>query len=494
MTDSYRTQKIEKMEELRALGFPPYPNGFRPSHANFDLKESHGEKSSEELALLPTNFTIAGRVMAIRSFGKAGFIQVEDASGRLQVFIQKDGLNEAEFTLFKKLDLGDFVSVEGGLFRTKTDEFSMRAHKLSLAAKCLQTLPEKFHGLTDIEIRYRQRYLDLVVNPEVREVFRKRSEIVYFLRNFLVERKFLEVETPIMHPICGGAKAKPFETHHNALDQNLFLRIAPELYLKRLVVGGFDRVFELGRNFRNEGISTQHNPEFTMLEFYQAYATYEDLMTLTEEMLSSLAEKILGTTDVPCGEHTLSFKAPFARYTLAEAISRFCHYSLEQCEDAAFLKSECAKHRIAIEGEKNPSLGLLQARLFEELVEKELIQPTFITQFPIEVSPLSRRNDLNPTHADRFELYMAGREIANAFSELNDPIDQAERFRAQVKAKELGDEEAMAYDADYICALEYGMPPTAGEGIGIDRLVMILTNSPSIRDVILFPHLKRLEE
>ncbi len=393
--------------------------------------------------------------------------------------------------VFKQTEVGDFVLVEGKLFRTKTNEFTLRVEKMRLVTKALELLPEKYHGLTDVEARYRRRYVDLIANPDVRNVFVKRSKIVSLIREFFMQRDFLEVETPMMQPIASGAKARPFTTHHNTLDMDLFLRIAPELYLKRLVVGGLERVFELNRNFRNEGISTQHNPEFTMLEFYQSYATYEDLMNLTEELLSHLAVKVCGSEIVTYQEQQVSFKKPFARYTIYEALQHFLGFSEVQLHDRDFLLGECAKHGFAVRHSQDCELGVIQMVLFEELVEQKLNSPTFITQYPTCVSPLSRRNDANPLLVDRFELFICGREIANAFSELNDPLDQRERFSAQVKEREAGDEEAMQMDDDYVTALEYGMPPTAGEGIGIDRLVMILTDAPSIRDVILFPILRK---
>ncbi len=497
MTDPYREMRIEKMRAMAALGFPAYPNDIRPGTSIHALTSAYGEKPLAELEALSQNFSVAGRAMAIRIFGKAGFVDLMDATGRLQVFVQKQGLSDAEFELFKKLDIGDWLYAEGPLFRTKTDEFSLRAAKISLVSKSLQTLPEKWHGLSDIEIRYRQRYVDLIVNRDVKETFVKRSAIISWLRRYLSERNFLEVETPMMQSIPGGAKAKPFVTHHHALDRDLYLRIAPELYLKRLLVGGFERVFELNRNFRNEGMSTQHNPEFTMLEFYQTYATYEDLIAMTEDMLSTLACEAMGSFELPYGEHRLSWKPPFSRYTLVEALQKVAGLTESESGDLAYLKGRLARIGIAPvlkDLDEADAIGTCQALLFEEEVEKKLIQPTFITHFPIAVSPLSRRNAQNPRYADRFELFIAGREIANAFSELNDPLDQAERFASQLKAREGGDDEAMAYDADFIRALEFGMPPAAGEGIGIDRLVMLLTNSPSIRDVILFPQLREASE
>ncbi|MBI1908945.1 MAG: lysine--tRNA ligase [Deltaproteobacteria bacterium] len=443
-TNKLIQERLKKLEALRAAGINPYPNNLCPTHTLGQIRQKYDLLSKEDLEKVADRFSVAGRVMMVRSFGKASFAVLQDRSGLLQLFFQKNSLTEKEFQLFQTIDRGDFLFVTGPLFRTKTGELTLHAETFRLAAKSLQPLPEKWHGLSDVEIRYRQRYVDLIVNEEVREVFKKRSQIIQFLREFLVAREFLEVETPMMHPIAGGATAKPFITHHNTLDRDLYLRIAPELYLKKLVVGGFERVFEIGRNFRNEGISTQHNPEFTMVEFYQAYATYEDLMTLTEELLQFLAKK-LGKTELIYQGTTISLKSPFKRITYAEMV---------------------------------------------KIGEDKLVQPTFVTDFPVEESPLARKNDKNPGVVDRFELYITGREIANAFSELNDPLDQRERFEAQMEKRKKGDLEAMAFDDDFIRALEVGLPPTAGEGIGIDRLVMLLTDQPSIRDVILFPLLR----
>jgi len=438
-------------------------------------------------------FSLAGRIMAIRAFGKAAFLKLRDRTGDLQIFVQKQKVDEEIFKVYKMLDVGDFAYFSGTLFRTKTGELTLAAEDLKIVTKSVQPLPEKWHGLTDVEARYRQRYVDLIVNQDVRKAFVVRSQVVQAIREFLVGRGFLEVETPMMHPIPGGAAAKPFVTHHNALDQELYLRIAPELYLKRLVVGGMERVFEINRNFRNEGISIQHNPEFTMLEFYQSFATYEDLMKLTEEMLSGICRKVLGKTELAYQGETISFEAPFARYTLKESLVEVGGVDPEVLES----RETALKYALSLGDElksKDEGLGAILTEIFELVVEKKLIQPTFITQYPTEVSPLSRKNDEDPSVVDRFELFIYGREIANAFSELNDPEDQASRFKAQVEALGRGDEEAMHFDDDYIRALEYGMPPTAGEGIGIDRLVMLLTDSPSIRDVILFPLLKRKRE
>lgn len=488
----YVQQRSEKAAKLREAGINPYPNGISPQNLCAELFSHYNPMEKAQVEAIPLTFSLSGRVMARRSFGKAGFLKLRDRSGELQIFCQKDSLTEQEFALYQDLDMGDFVFVEGKLFRTKTNELTLKAERFVLTTKSLQNLPEKWHGLTDVETRYRQRYVDLIANPEVRDTFIKRSKIIQSIRNFLTIRDFLEVETPMMHPIPGGAAARPFVTHHNTLDVDLYLRIAPELYLKRLVVGGLERVFEINRNFRNEGVSVQHNPEFTMLEFYQAYATYEDLMKLTEEMLGHAAQDATGSTEVTYQGEKLSFAPPFKRITLQDSLVEIGGLKPEQAKDAAFLKSEIQKKNLA-QVNAGHGLGFFQTVMFEHLVEKKLMQPTFVTQFPTEVSPLARRNDQNPDVTDRFELYIYGREIANAFSELNDPEDQAARFKAQTQSRDAGDEEAMYFDADYIRALEYGMPPTAGEGIGIDRLVMLLTDAPSIRDVILFPQM-RLEK
>lgn len=491
--NQYVKQRREKVVLLRRLGQNPYLNGIVPTHTTQEIHHIYDEKGVEELEKVQERFSIAGRVMAIRAFGKAAFIQLKDLSGMLQVFLQKQGLSEELFAIYKLVDMGDICWFHGKLFRTKTGELTLEADDLKLVTKAVQPLPEKWHGLTDVETRYRQRYIDLIVNDEVRRTFVKRSEIIRQIREFMASHGFLEVETPMMHPIPGGAAAKPFVTHHNKLGMDLFLRIAPELYLKRLVVGGFERVFEINRNFRNEGISIQHNPEFTMMEFYQSYATYEDLMKFTEELIGHVAEKVLGTTKVTYQGVTIDMTPPFKRMTLKESL-----VEIGDIDPQILVSREKALEFAKSLGDqlksKNEGLGAILTEIFELTVEKKLIQPTFITRYPTEVSPLSRRNDADPDVVDRFELFIYGREIANAFSELNDPEDQAERFRSQVEALGRGDEEAMHYDEDYIAALEYGMPPAAGEGIGIDRLVMLLTDSPSIRDVILFPTLKKQQQ
>jgi len=485
----YIKQRVEKAAALREKGINPYANDVSPTNLAAALIEKYDSWDAGKLDELKEKFSIAGRIIARRSFGKAGFLKLRDRSGELQVFCQKGTLNEEEFALYKDIDVGDFVYVEGELFRTKTNQLTLKALEFRIVTKSLRNLPEKWHGLTDVETRYRQRYVDLIANPEVQKTFRIRSDVINQIRQFLIQRNYLEVETPMMHSIPGGAAARPFVTHHNALDMDLYLRVAPELYLKRLVVGGLERVFEINRNFRNEGISIQHNPEFTMLEFYQSYANYEDLMKLTEEMLGELVVKVCGSHKITYQGEEIDFTPPFKRLPIAEALTTIGKLDSKQVHDKKFLEDECHRQGI-IERGKPGNVGLYQTLLFEHLVEAELKQPTFVTEFPVEVSPLSRKNDENPKIVDRFELMIYGREIANGFSELNDPIDQKERFLKQVEARDAGDEEAMYYDADYVRALEYGMPPTAGEGIGIDRLVMLLTDSPSIRDVILFPQLR----
>lgn len=485
----YIKQRADKAAALREKGINPYANDVRPQHLASDLVEKYDSWDAAKIEGLNEKFSLAGRIMAHRSFGKAGFLQVRDRSGELQVFCQKGAFPDEEFQLYKDVDVGDFIYIEGTLFRTKTNQLTIKAEKFRIVTKSLRNLPEKWHGLTDVETRYRQRYVDLIANPDVRKTFKVRSEVINQIRQFLIDRDYLEVETPMMHSIPGGAAARPFVTHHNSLDMDLYLRIAPELYLKRLVVGGLERVFEINRNFRNEGISIQHNPEFTMLEFYQGYATYEDLMKLTEDMLGELALKVCGSHKITYQGETIDFTPPFKRLPIQEALTTIGKIDAKKVSDAKALEDECHKQGI-IERGKPGGLGLYQTLLFEHLVEKELKQPTFVTHFPVEVSPLSRKNDTDPQIVDRFELMIFGREIANGFSELNDPVDQKERFLKQVEARDAGDEEAMYFDADYVRALEYGMPPTAGEGIGIDRLVMLLTDSPSIRDVILFPQLR----
>jgi lysyl-tRNA synthetase, class II len=480
-------QRRRKVDALWEAGINPYPNDFRPEHTSADVRDAYGDK--EVIEDDPQQFVLAGRIIARRSFGKAAFVQMQDRKGRVQLYLKKDTLGEELFAEFENYDIGDVIGASGRPFRTQKGELTIAVDAIRLLTKSLLPLPEKFHGLTDVETRYRQRYVDLIVSPEVREVFYKRSRIVSLIREFMTGHDFLEVETPMMQPIPGGATAKPFITHHNALDMDLFLRIAPELYLKRLVVGGFDRVFEINRNFRNEGISVRHNPEFTMMEFYQAYATFEDLMNFTEELLCHVAQEVLGTLDFSYGGTPISFQRPWQRFTVKEAILHFGDIDAKSLEDRDLAYAYAKK--IGLDLSEDVGYGRLITEIFEEVAETKLIQPTFITAYPTEVSPLSRKNDHDPEIVDRFEFFCAGREMANAFSELNDPRDQKERFLAQVAAKAKGDEEAHYMDEDYIRALEYGLPPTAGEGIGIDRLVMLLTDSPSIRDVILFPQLRK---
>jgi lysyl-tRNA synthetase class 2 len=464
-----------------------------------EVVSRYGVRSAEDLQREPAAVSIAGRVLAQRLQGKAGFLDLSDGRSRVQIYVRRDTVGEEGFELFRRLDLGDWIGAEGEIFRTRTNELSIKARRLTFLAKCLRPLPEKWHGLRDVERRYRQRYLDLAVNPESRRVFETRAAIVRSIRRFLDARGFLEVETPMMQPIAGGALARPFKTHHNALGLDLYLRVAPELYLKRLVVGGIERVYEINRNFRNEGISTQHNPEFTMLEFYQAYAEGGDLMNLTEEMLSELVREVAGTSRTPWKEATIDWTPPYRRLTMREAVREFTQgdsrgeVKAEEIDSAEGLFAAAKRFGIDRPERFRGQKGKLLAELFEAVAEEHLVQPTFLYEFPTEISPLSRRSASDPEWADRFELYVGGMEIANGFSELNDPEDQAGRFRSQMEDRAKGDLEAAEYDADYVEALEYGLPPTAGEGIGIDRLAMLLTDRHSIRDVILFPLLRPKE-
>ena len=485
-----RREKLKALREAhRAGGAPAFPNDFKPADQAQALHDAHGDKPAEQLEAEGTTARIGGRMMLKRVMGKASFATVQDGSGRIQVYVKTDLVGAETYEAFKHWDLGDIVGVEGTLFKTRTGELTIQATSVRLLSKSIRPLPDKFHGLADMEARYRQRYVDLIVNPESRENFVKRSKLVQAIREFFVARGYLEVETPMMHPIPGGAAAKPFMTHHNALDMDLYLRIAPELYLKKLVVGGLEKVFQINRNFRNEGISTRHNPEFTMIEFYEAYRDYRYLMDLTEELLRECARKVCGTTTLPYQGETIDLGRPFDRLTMAEAIAKYNpRYPLAELSKPEYLKAALGPFEVEVF--PTDGLGLLQLKLFEATTEAKLVQPTFIVAHPTDVSPLARANDANPAVTDRFELFITGREMANGFSELNDPEDQAARFRAQVEAREAGDEEAMFYDADYLRAMEYGLPPTAGEGIGIDRLVMLLTDAPSIRDVILFPQMK----
>lgn len=483
-------QRRQKLAQIRDRG-DAFPNDFRRNVVAGELHAEYGEKDAEALEALGVRVRVAGRLMSRRVMGKASFAHLQDMSGRIQLFVQRDSLPEGFYNeQFKKeWDVGDIIGAEGQLFKTKTGELSIRCEELQLLTKSLRPLPEKFHGLTDQEQRYRQRYLDLIMSDTSRVTFRLRTRMIQYIRNYLNDRAFMEVETPMMQAIPGGATARPFMTHHNALDMQLFLRVAPELYLKRLVVGGFERVYEINRNFRNEGLSTRHNPEFTMLEFYQAYADYRDLMDLTEDMLRGLAEEILGDSVVEYQGERYDFGKPFARMSVKESILHFNpainESQLDELEPARALAES-----LGIPLKSSYGLGKVQIEIFEKTVEHRLMNPTFITAYPTEVSPLARRNDNDPFVTDRFEFFVGGREIANGFSELNDAEDQAERFRMQVEEKEAGDDEAMHFDADYVRALEHGLPPTAGEGIGIDRLVMLFTDSPSIRDVLLFPHMR----
>lgn len=491
----------ERREKLKAIreaaktnGGAAFPNDFKPQHKAADLAAAHATKENEAFEAEPVNVVVAGRMMLKRVMGKASFATIQDGSGdnagsRIQLYVAKDAIGEALYEQFKHWDLGDFLGATGHLFKTKTGELSIKVTAIRLLTKSLRPLPEKFHGLQDQEVKYRQRYVDLITSEETRATFVARSKVVSAIRNFMIQNEFLEVETPMLHPIPGGASAKPFITHHNALDMQMYMRIAPELYLKRLVVGGFERVFEVNRNFRNEGLSVRHNPEFTMMEFYAAYTDYQWLMDFTENCIRTAAIAARGTAVLEYQGRELDLSKPFQRLTIVGAIQKYAAgYTLEQLNDADFLRAEILKH-----GTKpfdHAGLGALQLALFEETAESQLWEPTYIIDYPVEVSPLARASDANPEITERFELFVCGREIANGFSELNDAEDQAARFHAQMKAKEAGDHEAMFYDADFIRALEYGMPPAGGCGIGIDRLVMMITDSVSIRDVILFPHMR----
>jgi lysyl-tRNA synthetase class 2 len=484
-------QRRTKLKAWREEG-TPFPTDFRRDALATPLLADYHEKSEAELEANPVSVSVAGRMMLRRLMGKASFTHIQDVSGRIQLYVRQDDVTPAVYEAFKQWDLGDIVGATGVLFRTKTGELSVKVKTIRLLTKAVRPLPDKFHGLADQETCYRQRYLDLIANEGTRNVFRTRSDITSAIRQFFHALDFMEVETPMMQVLAGGAAAKPFVTHHHALDMPLYLRVAPELYLKRLVVGGFDRVFEINRNFRNEGLSTQHNPEFTMIEFYQAYADYHDLMDLTEKLFQHIAMTVLGTSTLVYQSIALDFSKPFDRITLKDAVLKYNAGLTEK--DIATLdaaRKTAATLEIPLKGDEG--LGKIQVELFEKTVEHMLLQPTFITAYPAEASPLARRNDEDPFLTDRFELFIAGREIANGFSELNDPEDQAARFQEQMTAKNAGNEEAMPYDSDYITALEHGMPPTAGEGIGIDRLVMLFTDSPSIRDVILFPHMRKKE-
>ena len=485
-TNDLIRQRIKKVEELRELGIKPYGDPYHAEAHAAELMDKYGNVSKEDLEAEAVACSLAGRIVALRDFGKAAFAHVQDGSGKIQVYLKKDVLGEGH-SLLKKLDVGDIIGLKGRLFRTRTNELTVEVEKFELLTKSIRPLPEKWHGLKDIETRYRQRYVDLIVNPEARENFAKRSVIIKSVRDFLEGKGFIEVETPMMHQIPGGATAKPFKTHHNALGIDLYLRIAPELYLKRLLVGGYERVYELNKNFRNEGISTKHNPEFSMLEFYIAYRDYDFLMTFTEELFAYVAMKVAGKLQMPYGEDIIDLTPPWPRLPMREALEK-SGVPMDIMNDAEQAKTWARSQGMNVP--EGSSLGKILDEIFKEKVEPGLIQPTFITDHPVELSPLAKRKADDPSLVERFELFISGREIANAFSELNDPFDQKERFLEQVKAKQAGDEEAHWMDEDFIRALEYGMPPAAGEGIGIDRLVMLLTNSQSIRDVVLFPQLK----
>jgi lysyl-tRNA synthetase class 2 len=481
-------QRIKKLEALRKDGIDPYPNDFRVTHTSGDLHEAFGSLSDEELKSIGETFSLAGRIMAIRDFGKASFIQIQDRKGRIQAYLQRDIVGDSAFQLFKTFDIGDIIGLKGKIFRTKTRELTLQVQGLRLLVKTLRPLPEKWHGLTDIEARYRQRYLDLIANPKVKEIFLTRIKVIQKIRDFFTQRDFMEVETPMLHPIPGGATAKPFKTYHNALDMELYMRVAPELFLKRLVIGGLERIFEINRCFRNEGISTQHNPEFTMLEFYQSYATYDEMMKMTEELLCPMVKEIHGDFHLAYQGKGIDFTPPWKRVPFKESLLEYGKV------DPAVLKEPSRAVEVAkglgLELKKGTSHGRVLADLFKETVEPRLLQPTFVIHYPTEISPLSRRNGHDPEVVDRFELFIAGREIANGFSELNDPVDQQDRFIQQLREKADEADTFLAVDEDFLRALEFGMPPTAGEGIGIDRLVMLLTDAPSIRDVIFFPLLR----
>jgi lysyl-tRNA synthetase class 2 len=495
--DEQLQQRRANLDELVRIGVDIYPRRFDRTHTITALVDAYSARSHDELEAEHIPTTTSGRILGIRSFGKANFLVLSDGLAKIQIYVRQDAMPAIDFQTFKLLDFGDWIGVSGRLFRTKTNELTIWASRVQFLAKCLVPLPEKWHGLTDVETRYRQRYLDLIVNPDARRVFETRSRVVAALREFMTARGYLEVETPMMQPIAGGANARPFLTHHNTLDMELFLRIAPELYLKRLTVGGFEKIFEINRNFRNEGISTQHNPEFTMMEFYEAYADYQALMVMTEEMFSTVARKVTGSDRITYGDQAISFAPPFARVSLREAAAEAAAQRLGRTIGAADLrdvvKAAEVAHDLRIEVKPGQGAGKTATDIFERLCEHELVQPTFVYDFPTEVSPLSKQKPDDPDTVERFELYINGMELANAFSELNDPAEQGRRFSEQLSARAKGDEEAHAMDEDYIRALEYGLPPTGGEGVGVDRLVMLLTNSPSIRDVILFPLMRKRE-
>ncbi len=486
--------RLSKLQKLRELGINPYPNDFKPKDRTKFLQERFQKFKAQDLEQLKIKVSVAGRLMTRREMGKLIFAHLQDETGRIQLMVAKGEVDPNTFDFFKKLvDLGDIIGVQGFLIKTKTGELTILAKEIKLLTKSLQPLPEKYHGLKDVELRYRRRYLDLMMNQEVKELFRTRTRIIQFIREYFISEGFLEVETPMMHPIAGGAAAKPFITHHNALGMDLYLRIAPELYLKRLLVGGFERVFEINRNFRNEGVSSRHNPEFTMLEFYEAYATYEDLIRRTEELFYQLALEIKGSSRIIYQGVEIDFTPPYRRINFISALTELGGLPREILKDRDGLLNFAKAKGIEL-NEKDPRIGKWWTKLFEELVEPKLTQPTFVVGFPVEVSPLARRNDQDPNFTDRFEFFVAGQEIANAFSELNDPLDQRARFEEQLHLREFDEEIPAEIDEDFLLSLEYGMPPCAGEGIGIDRVVMIFTDSSSIREVLLFPHLRRRED
>lgn len=480
--------RLRKLEELKENNIQPYVNSYKVPFSIEEISERFIKADANDLLDKKYAFNTAGRIVASRAFGKASFLKIKDRTGTIQVYVKKGDITEDEYKVFELADVGDFIGVSGWLFKTKTGELTLYAQSFKLLTKSLRDLPEKFHGLKDVEKRYRQRYVDLIVNEDAREIFKKRSSIIKGVRDFFTDLDFMEVETPMMQPVAGGAAAKPFITHHNALDMTLYLRIAPELYLKRLVIGGFERVFEVNRNFRNEGVSTRHNPEFTMIEWYMAYADYHDLMDMIEDMVSSLAVKLYGTAEIEYNERVINLAGPWERLTMTDAIEKYTDFTADQLqtrEDAL-----AVAEKIGLYIKDGWGKGKIVLEIFEELVEEKLFQPTFIIDYPKEVSPLAKSKKDDPETTERFELFIAGFELANGFNELNDPIDQRERFEKQVQEKQDGDEEAHMMDSDYIRALEYGLPPTAGAGLGIDRLVMLLTNSLSIREVILFPHMR----
>lgn len=482
--------RLEKRDKLEASGSLAYKNGYKPDTKFSELTEKYSSMTKEEIGETP-RYKIAGRVMMVRDFGKAAFLQCDDGTSRFQLYVNKQITSEKSFAEYAHLDYGDIVYAEGDVFKTMKGELALNARELTILTKSIRPLPEKFHGLTDQELRYRMRYVDMIMNPETRDKLKKRSEIVRYIREYFYDNDFMEVETPMLHSIAGGAAARPFKTHHNAMNMEMFMRIAPELHLKRLIVGGYNKVFEMNRCFRNEGLSLKHNPEFTTIEFYWAYATFEDLMDFTEQLIRGLAQNVIKADVIKFGDHEISLKGPYARHTMREAVAKYTDSSMEQVQDRNHLLGLLKDINQDPKKVAALSWGKLLVLAFEELVEAKLIQPTFITEYPTEVSPLSRRNDMNPEFVDRFEFFMNGWEVGNAFSELNNPTDQLDRFAEQAVAKDGGDLEATDVDYDFVRALEYGMPPTAGQGIGIDRLVMILTDSHTIRDVLLFPHLKK---